>query len=623
MNGLLKIILSLTISGALLIFVLLVCKPLIKDKLSKRWQYYIWLIVVARLLLPIAPETNLMGMAFQHFDYTMIQADTSLQPEPPNSPEIDFPDQYHVPGQVGASDGEQLKPDKVATPNRFEMVKQNIAVICLLVWLIVAVGLLIRKITVYQSFVKYIKAGRIEISDMALWELVGKLVEQTGIKGAVGLYTNSLISSPLLIGFFRPCIMLPTTELSKSDFENTILHELTHYKRRDMFYKWLVQVTTCLHWFNPFVYLMGWEVNRLCELSCDEAVIKSMDARGRRAYGDTLINAMGMGGNYKDTIASVTLNEGKQLLKERLDAIMKYKHKSKLCIAITFVFTVILFCGFSFIGAYAANFDADTNNKFHSIKSATTILNNEHDITTIDISATVGNLTILYGDKPQIEIGGELVNHASFSYDNGTLIYRDDFEENNQSFNDIDNEEYKIIITIPHDLEIKTLSVDVGIGSIDLQNIMANNAKLTATSKINLNGFHSGSLKLNSTLADISAANISISKELSLYSYGSTAIVSGTIKGNVLIDSAGISNIDVTFLNSDRANYYIESTWEPESQNKEPGNFMLESGKVGLLIDGEKYSVEYTDSNVAAPNKLTIISRELMPMDNIAIKFTK
>lgn len=128
---------------------------------------------------------------------------------------------------------------------------------------------------------------------------------------------------------------------------------------------------------------------------------------------------------------------------------------------------------------------------------------------------------------------------------------------------------------------------------------------------------------MNSTLADISAANISISKELSLYSYGSTAIVSGTIKGNVLIDSAGISNIDVTFLNSDRANYYIESTWEPESQNKEPGNFMLESGKVGLLIDGEKYSVEYTDSNVAAPNKLTIISRELMPMDNIAIKFTK
>lgn len=72
MNELLKMILSLSLSGALLILVLLLCKPLVKDKLSKRWQYYIWLIVVARLLLPFAPETNLMGTVFQHFDNAVI-----------------------------------------------------------------------------------------------------------------------------------------------------------------------------------------------------------------------------------------------------------------------------------------------------------------------------------------------------------------------------------------------------------------------------------------------------------------------------------------------------------------------------------------------------------------------
>ena len=256
MNELLKIILSLSLSGALLILALLLCKPLIKDKLSKRWQYYIWLIVIARLLFPFTQETNLMGMVFQHFDNAMIQMDTSPQQgqEPsasPETPETDFSNQLSVPGQIGKDGGELLEPEKVSTPSMFEMVKQNVAVICLLVWLIVAACLLIRKVTVYQSFVKYIKAGRIEISDIQLWERVGKLVEQIGIQGAVELYTNNLISSPLLIGFFRPCIMLPTTELSESDFENTILQELTHYKRRDMFYKWLVQITICLHWFNP------------------------------------------------------------------------------------------------------------------------------------------------------------------------------------------------------------------------------------------------------------------------------------------------------------------------------------------------------------------------------------
>ncbi|HBG5344289.1 TPA: hypothetical protein KQG29_001656 [Clostridioides difficile] len=619
MNELLKIVLSLSLSGALLILVLLLCKPLVKDKLSKRWQYYIWLIVVVRLLLPFAPETNLMGTIFQHFDNAVIQMDTSPRPEqePSVLPEQDFLD------HAGNGEGEHSEPDKVAAPSIFEMVKQNTAVFCLLVWSIVAACLLIRKVTVYQSFVKYIKAGRIEISDMQLWERVGKLVEQTGIKGAVGLYTNSLISSPLLIGFFRPCIMLPTTELSESDFENTILHELTHYKRRDMFYKWLVQVTICFHWFNPLVYLMGREVNRACELSCDEAVIKSLDDGGRRAYGDTLLNVMGMGGNYKENLASVTLYEGKILLKERLDAIMTFKKKSGLVKCATILLTILLLCGFSFIGVYAANFKVDTNNQFHSINSSTTILNNEHEITTIDVQATVGNLTVVYGDKSQIEIGPKLINHASFSFDNGTLIYRDDFGKNNVSFDDTNGEEYNITITIPNDLQLKTLSVDVGIGSVDLQNIKAVNAKLIGTTRINLNGFHSRTLDLSSTLADITATDISILQELSLRSYGSTAIVSGEIKGNVLIDSAGISNTNITFVNSDRKNYFIKSTWEPESSNKELGNLLLENGDIGLLIDREKYSVEYNDTNLDAPYKFTVISRELMPMENITINFAK
>lgn len=362
MNELLKIILSLSVSGALLILVLLLCKPLVKDKLSKRWQYYIWLVVVARLLLPFAPETNLVGTLFQYFDNAVIQTDTSPQPEQqsPVLPETDFSNQGNIPGQVGLGDGEQPEPDKLTAPSIFDLAKQNMAAICLLVWLIVAVGLLIRKVTVYQSFVKYIKAGRIEISDMQLWERVGKLIEQTGVKGAVGLYTNSLISSPLLIGFFRPCIMLPTTELSESDFENTILHELTHYKRRDMFYKWLVQVTICLHWFNPLVYLMGREVNRACELSCDEAVIRKLDKNGQRAYGDTLLNAVEIGGNYKNSLASVTLNESAELLKERLDAIMNYQKKSKFIISVTIVVTILFSAGAVTTGAYAATNNSDS-----------------------------------------------------------------------------------------------------------------------------------------------------------------------------------------------------------------------------------------------------------------------
>lgn len=68
MNEILKVVLSLSLSGTLLILLLFLLRPLFRKRLSKRWQYYIWLLVVARLLFPLAPETNLMATLFQGTD---------------------------------------------------------------------------------------------------------------------------------------------------------------------------------------------------------------------------------------------------------------------------------------------------------------------------------------------------------------------------------------------------------------------------------------------------------------------------------------------------------------------------------------------------------------------------
>ena len=81
MNEILKIFLSLSLSGSLLILVLLLCRPLFKNKVSKSWQYYIWLVVIIRLLLPFAPETSPIGSLFQTIDNATIQIDTADSPE--------------------------------------------------------------------------------------------------------------------------------------------------------------------------------------------------------------------------------------------------------------------------------------------------------------------------------------------------------------------------------------------------------------------------------------------------------------------------------------------------------------------------------------------------------------
>lgn len=297
------------------------------------------------------------------------------------------------------------------------------------------------------------------------------------------------------------------------------------------------------------------------------------------------------------------------------------KRKFKFSIAIAVGLAAITLCGCAAIGINGAALQAIANNGDQNMNSAITTPQKEQDLTAVDVQATIGCLTIAYGDKPQIEIGPKLADHASVSWDNGTLTYRDDFEENNLSFDEIDSEDCKIAIILPTGLTLKTLSIELGMGTVHLQNVTADTALFTGAGNVNLDGFHSQTLELNSTLADISAADISIQKELRLHSYGSAAVISGNIRGKVLIDSAGISNTNIMFVGAKRDDYTIQSAWKPESGNREAGELLLESGKAGIQIDGERYSLEYTDSNSAAPYQLEIVSREFLPMENIDLRF--
>lgn len=341
MNDLLKIILSLSFSGALLIIIMLfIGKAFFRGRTNHRWKYYIWLIIIARLLIPLTPDISLTGTIFEKTDIVMEQ----IVETTPTDGTVNI-----TPVEKDNYDTNDNSDTTFSLIHSFiSVLFQNLGII----WLVVSLILLIRKITIYQGFVKYIKAGREEVSSIESLNTLARLGTQIGVNCPVEFYTNDLISSPLLIGFFRPCIILPTTNISEDDLKYTLLHELTHFKRKDMFYKWLVQITTCLHWFNPLVYIMGHEISRECELSCDEEMIRTLNEKERRKYGDTLLHAMALGGKYKDTVSSVTLNESKELLKERLGAIINFKENSKAAKTIMLGLTFLLIVCSIIIGAY-------------------------------------------------------------------------------------------------------------------------------------------------------------------------------------------------------------------------------------------------------------------------------
>lgn len=193
MNDVLKIVMSLSLSGALLILSLLMCNHFVKDKLSRQWQYYIWLIVIARLLVPFVPDES-NGNVFKNINLYMYQENSNKLSQQHKS------DLQHINIEnMNQGNINQMKVTPINHPIQdiINILSSNIW----LVWIIIAVILFIRKITIYQSFVQYVKAGQLPVSDTILLDQLAIISEQVGVKKAIELCINPLISSSLLTGF--------------------------------------------------------------------------------------------------------------------------------------------------------------------------------------------------------------------------------------------------------------------------------------------------------------------------------------------------------------------------------------------------------------------------------------
>lgn len=396
-----KTVLSMSLSGAVLIGVLLSVVRLLKGRLGRQWQYYIWLIVVLRLLLPFGPEASLLGRAYQIADRMMTQAIEGTQ-ETGLSGQDSVRDTAQSVGQNAGTgtdrgDGQYTQQSggqgaareelDIAGEKAEESATENVAADDLpqaaaeadhgdmrlkrghilpeaaafagkylwVIWLAVAFGMLIRKISMYQGYMKYVKAGAAEVCDIALLDRLAATADQLGVSRTVELCVNPLVASPMLVGYFHPCVVLPRADVPEKEVCWIAMHELMHYKRRDILYKWLVQVTVCLHWFNPLVHWMSREIDRACEFACDEAVVGKMGYDHAADYGETLLNAMAAGGIYREPFATVTMSANKELLRERLGAIMNCKKRKKAMGIIAAGLTVCVALGAFFIGVYPAS----------------------------------------------------------------------------------------------------------------------------------------------------------------------------------------------------------------------------------------------------------------------------
>lgn len=121
----------------------------------------------------------------------------------------------------------------------------------------------------YKSWALYRKLKRDSKEvDKDISNILFEIDEKCPLK----IYKTEDIAIPVLAGYFHPAIYIPDTSKSKREYYFIFLHEYTHWKRKDIQKKFLVNLLCMIFWWNPAIYIMRREISQIIEFNCDQQV---------------------------------------------------------------------------------------------------------------------------------------------------------------------------------------------------------------------------------------------------------------------------------------------------------------------------------------------------------------
>lgn len=213
-----------------------------------------------------------------------------------------------------------------------------------LIWLVGVVGVLGWKILSHLRFRRWLLQGAEKVIDpevLAAWQ--GELLQVGEKESEYILVTSPQVTTPMTIGLFSKSVrvVLPRRYYAPEDLKLIFRHELVHIGRRDAWNKFFLVFCTALCWFNPLMWLAMKKSSEDLELSCDEAVVVSLNEGERRQYADLILRTAGDGRGF-----TTCLSASASALRYRLKNIVRpaRKHVGALFVGVV-ASLLFLTCG--------------------------------------------------------------------------------------------------------------------------------------------------------------------------------------------------------------------------------------------------------------------------------------
>ena len=330
-----------------IISILLLMKHILKNCLSSRMQYNLWFLLLGLLTVPFLPS-HFFKFSELFFGFTNLKFLPSAATKNASAPPL----HTNIAGAKDWMDDFALSVNEASS--------SAIGYLLFTLWIL---GIIIMIILAIRSalFLHSLKKSASPLEDQDVQKLYRRCLNDTNITKSIPVYSAAYLKSPVIAGFWKPCIFLPVhliSDKNETDIRYMLLHELQHYKHKDGFINYLINLAGMIYWFNPFVWYALKEMRNDREVACDTSVLKMLEEDAYEDYGNTLINfaekvsltpfpfAAGLGGNMEQ-------------MKRRIINIASYEKPTfmkRIKGMTAFMLTAVLLLGFApFISTYAAD----------------------------------------------------------------------------------------------------------------------------------------------------------------------------------------------------------------------------------------------------------------------------
>ncbi|MDD5697273.1 MAG: M56 family metallopeptidase [Victivallaceae bacterium] len=317
-----------SLKGTVLIIAVFLVQFVFSKQIPQKWKYLMWLLVAIRLVMPSLLESK----------SSIFNLKNTWQKKTVN------PVQLTIAPPTQAAAIENSFPQTVTAYAAVPETGIKLSTVIFSVWATVSLLLFLYLLRKNSRISALVSKEKTVIASKWL-KLLENCKRELKLHIPIQVVETAYVSTPALMGFVRPRILLPEgmqNAMTEPEMKLIFMHELTHLKRGDTIINWIISLIQIIHWFNPFVWLAFAKAREARELACDNDVLSFLEKNKSKKYGLTIIKLLELYCHENRITGMVGILENKKQMKRRIEMIRNHRQGTKRAAVFTLILLLLM-----------------------------------------------------------------------------------------------------------------------------------------------------------------------------------------------------------------------------------------------------------------------------------------